>query len=183
MFTNYDSTFILSSAILWIMFGYLGKMMSCDLIKALNNPIILHIVGLISFFFLFAVVNNNSGNHIGYIWVKTIISYILFIMLGKTKWYFTIPVIVMLMVDQSLKLQCQYYQDTNDSYDPAGIDGARTVISYVIYGLIVTGFITYVIKQWGDHGEGFSWNKMLLSFGCQGTNKSSVVSPLLVGIN
>lgn len=166
MFVDYDSTFILSSALLWIMFGYLGKMLSCDLIRALSNPLVMHLVGLTSFFFLFAVVNNNSGNHLGLIWLKTVVSYTLFVMLGKTKWYYTVPVIALLMIDQSLKLQCQYYQSIDDSYNPAGIDGARTVISYIIYGLIIVGFVFYVMKQRADFGNDFSWDKLLMVYDC-----------------
>ena len=151
--TAYDTTFILSSILLWVLFGVLEDSMSCDFQKIIKNDYFKHIAGLMIIFFLFAVMGNKDNQHILTIWVKSIVIYFIFIITVKSKWYFVLPVIVLLLIDQSIKIQIQYYEKNNSSYDSKNLNIVRKIITYLIYGTIFAGFASYGIEQY--HKENF----------------------------
>jgi hypothetical protein len=112
----FDSRTVLTGLYLWLLFGYLSSMISCDLQKLMTeNNIIRHIIGIIAFFFLFTLVDSNNKLHIGYVWLKTFIVYFLFILMTKSKWYFSLPVLLLIIIDQSIKFHIEYLNNINSS--------------------------------------------------------------------
>lgn len=170
---EFDTAFILSSAILWIVLGFFMNVISCDIQYLMtNNAIFKHALGIVSFFFLFSVIGNKNKSHIGSIWLKTIIIYVLFILLSKSKWYFSIPVIVLLLIDQSIYIQEQYNQQNHINFNKESYETCRKFIEYVIYGLIIVSFVIYSIRQYNEFGENFKFSKLFLDFSCNAPVKS-----------
>ena len=168
----FDTRTALSGLYLWLLFGYLSSMISCDLQKLMTeNNAIRHIVGIIAFFFLFTLIDsqNKSHIHIGYIWLKTLIVYLIFILMTKSKWYFSISVLLLLIIDQSIKLHHDYMKNRNKQ-DPGlgSLITWRNYLSIGIYTIIGIGFIHYGLRQYKHFGSTFSWIKLLLHYGCKG---------------
>lgn len=161
--TSYNFTTILAGVLLWIIFSIIGDTISCDIRRIVkNNPYIKHILGIIVYFFLFSVVLNNSNTtHIYYIWIYTIIIYVCILMLSKSQWYTAFPVIILIVIDQSLQLQSQYLND------PTQFGEARSIIQYILYGLLVIGFIIYLVRQKIEFGENFSFKTFMLDTTCK----------------
>jgi len=162
-----DSTFILTSAFLWVTFGLLGGIIGCDLQKMLsNNLLVRHTAGLLIFFFLFAIVGNSDSQHILYIWIKTIILYFVFILLSKSKWYFSFVVILLLIIDQSIAIQNKYNVNKNTKIDHKNTNIIRKVIRYSIFIIITIGFISYLIRQYNEFQGNFDIVKLLFDYKC-----------------
>jgi hypothetical protein len=162
-----DSTFILTSAFLWVTFGLLGGIIGCDLQKMLsNNLLVRHTAGLLIFFFLFAIVGNSDSQHILYIWIKTIILYFVFILLSKSKWYFSFVVILLLIIDQSIAIQNKYNVNKNTKVDQKNTNIIRKVIRYSIFIIIAIGFISYLIRQYNEFQGNFDIVKLLFDYKC-----------------
>jgi len=162
-----DSTFILTSAFLWVTFGLLGGIIGCDLQKMLsNNLLVRHTAGLLIFFFLFAIVGNSDSQHILYIWIKTIILYFVFILLSKSKWYFSFVIILLLIIDQSIAIQNKYNVNKNTKVDKTNTNIIRKVIRYSIFIIIAIGFISYLIRQYNEFQGNFDIVKLLFDYKC-----------------
>jgi hypothetical protein len=166
---NFSNTFDVSSALsgifLWIIFSYLSTLLNCDLQRFLvNNPIWIHCFGITAFFFLFTVLDPNNKSHVGIIWIKTFIVYTLFILMTKSKWYFVIPVIVLLLVDQTLKKDVAIKHANAES----GLQERErfqkwfsSFIIYVIIGIIIVGSIHYAYLQKLEYKSKFSLAKFI----------------------
>jgi hypothetical protein len=162
-----DSTFILTSAFLWVTFGLLGGIVGCDIQKLLStNLLVRHTAGVLIFFFLFAIVGNNDSQHILYIWIKTIILYILFILLSKSKWYFSFVVILLLLLDQSIAIQNKYKLNINKKIDETNTNLIRKIIRYSIFIIIIIGFLSYLIRQYNEFQGNFDITKLLFDYKC-----------------
>jgi hypothetical protein len=166
----FDTKTALTSLYLWLLFGFLSSIVSCDFKRWIHDNIwFRHIVGIVAFFFLFTVIDVSNDIPIGIVWLKTIIVYILFLLMVKSKWYFSVPLLVLLIIDQSIKSHHSYTQNKNKS-DPAlpTYNKWRNYLSYMIYAIIVIGFISYGIRQRKEFGATFSWLKLVLHYGCKG---------------
>jgi hypothetical protein len=87
----------------------------------------------------------------------------------KSKWYFSVPVLLLLIVDQSLKVHHNYLQKKNSNDNSLdSIMKWRNYLSIAIYGVVIIGFIMYGIRQYKEFGADFSWSKLLLHYGCKG---------------
>lgn len=94
---------------LWLLFGFLSTIVSCDIKRLMtHNVFFRHVVGIISFFLLFTVIEVESEMDVLSIWIKTIYIYFIFLLMTKSKWYFSIPVLLLILVDQSLKFQINF---------------------------------------------------------------------------
>ena len=94
---------------LWLLFGFLSTIVSCDIKRLMtHNVFFRHTVGIISFFLLFTVIEPDNEMDVFSIWTKTIYIYLIFLFMTKSKWYFSIPVLLLLLVDQSLKFQINF---------------------------------------------------------------------------
>lgn len=157
---SFDSTTALASMFLWLLFGYLSTQVNCDLQRLLTHSILVkHMVSLLAFFFLFTLIDSNNKSNLITTWVKTVVVYVLFILTTKSKWYFIIPVLALLLIDQSLK---KYIKDSkeNDTIEPAkkrGFDNASKFINVVIIVIIIVGAIHYAALQKAEYKGAFSW--------------------------
>lgn len=170
----FDSRSALTGLYLWLLFGYLSSMISCDLQKLMTkNNVIRHIVGIVAFFFLFTLIDsqNKSHIHIGYIWLKTLIVYLIFILMTKSKWYFSLPVLLIIIIDQSIKFHIEYLNDINSSDKSINeFEKLRNILYILLIGLIIVGFTHYGIRQYNEFGNDFSITKLLFTSKCNMNN-------------
>ena len=166
---TFDTKTALSALYLWLLFGFLSSMVSCDIQKWMMKDLFFrHFIGIIAFFFLFTVLDNSNKISIGVTWLKTITVYLVFLLMVKSKWYFSIPVLLLLITDQSLKVHHDYLQKNNSNDDSlASLNKWRNYLSIAIYSIIIIGFIAYGIRQYKEFGADFSWIKLLLHYGCK----------------
>jgi len=163
---NFDMKYALSALYLWLLFGYLSSMTGCDLQRwMMNNQFFRHLVGIIAFFLLFTVLDTENHINIGSIVLKTFVVYFVFILMTKSKWYFSIPTLLLLVVDQGLKYQATYLEKEKKSHK--NIDRIRNYIDKLFIVLVVVGFIFYGIRQYETYGNNFSFTQLLFSNKCR----------------
>lgn len=166
---NFDARNALAGLYLWLLFGYLSSMVSCDMQRWMSDNLLFrHFVGIISFFFLFTILTPNNKSPVLDIWIKTIFVYFIFILMVKSKWYFSLPVFLILIVDQSLQAQINYITGQNES-DPQikTLTSVRNGLYIAALVLIVIGFIHYFFRQLSEFEKEFSIIKLLFAHNCQ----------------
>ena len=165
---TFDTKTALSGLYLWLLFGYLSTMVSCDLQRWMRDSLLFrHFVGIIAFFFLFTVLDTSNKAPIAALWIKTFFIYAIFLMMVKSKWYFAVPVLLLLVGDQSLKVHADYIsKDGKDKKTVYQIDYYRQLINKLIIALVVGGFFHYMFRQWNEFGDQFSFSTFLFSYGC-----------------
>ena len=85
----------------------------------------------------------------------------------KSKWYFSIPVLLLLLVDQSFKFQIEFIQKVDAKSNKINYyENIRKKVYISIIVLIVIGFIHYAIRQYKEFGSKFSVVKLLLYSSC-----------------
>ena len=164
----FDVRTAIAGLYLWLLFGFLSSIVSCD-IKLLmtNNIYFRHFVGIISFFLLFTVIDKDNDMDIISIWIKTCFIYFIFLLMTKSKWYFSIPVLLLLLVDQSFKFQIEFIQKVDAKSNKINYyENIRKKVYISIIVLIVIGFIHYAIRQYKEFGSKFSVVKLLLYSSC-----------------
>ena len=155
---TFDTTNALAGMFLWLIFGFLSTLINCDLQRFLqSNPYWIHFFGIIAFFFLFTLVDNNTSN-IAIIWVKTILVYFLFILMTKSRWYFAIPVLILLVITQSLKKELEIKIRNNENVKKFQNKQIiiTNILQIVIFALIFIGTSQYLSKQYTEKGKDFS---------------------------
>jgi hypothetical protein len=158
---------------LWLLFGFLSTMVSCDIKRLMTtNVYVRHVVGIISFFLLFTVIETENELDIFSIWMKTVYIYFIFLLMTKSKWYFSIPVFLLLIIDQSLKFQIKFEENKKQKQETtkplvARYENIRNHIYTGILVLIVVGFLQYTVRQYADYGSNFSLVKLLLHHNCK----------------
>lgn len=169
---DFDKTFDTKTALtglyLWLLFGFLSTMVSCDIQRWMRDSLLFrHFVGIIAFFFLFTVIDTSNKAHILSIWMKTLFIYGIFLMMVKSKWYFSLPIILLLVLDQSLKVHQGYLEGkTSEKGSVEQIETIRNNINRGVIALIVVGFVHYTARQYNEFGAKFSFSKLLFSYGC-----------------
>ena len=153
---------------LWLLFGYLSNIVSCDIKKYITENIFFrHFVGLISFFLLFTVVDKDNDLDILNIWLKTCFVYFIFLLMTKSKWYFSIPTLILLIFDQSIKFQIDFDKNKNKKKNNIILyEKYRDILYNIIIFVIVIGFIHYAIRQYYTFGSKFSFIKLLFHSTC-----------------
>ena len=177
---------------LWLLFGFLSTIVSCDIKRLMtHNVFFRHVVGIISFFLLFTVIEVESEMDVLSIWIKTIYIYFIFLLMTKSKWYFSIPVLFLLLVDQSLKFQINFEKkkEVNKDLGEKGEKGEngngenvengendsiivryeniRNKLNVSMIALIVVGFLHYTFRQYNEFGPKFSLIKLVLYHSCR----------------
>ena len=161
---TFDTTNALASMFLWIIFSYLAIMLNCDLQRfMISNLFFFHFMGYLAFFFLFTVLDPNNNSSIFVIYLKTLVVYLLFLCLVKSKWYFILPILILLLVDQSIKKEYSFRKEKDPSLDTNVPDRISLIITYIIVGLILIGTIHYAIIQVVQHKQDFSIIKFFFS--------------------
>lgn len=167
---SFDVKFALSALYLWLLFGYLSSMVNCDLQRLIQeNWIFRHIIGLVSFLLLFTIIDLTSTDiSIPIILVKTVVVYTIFLLLIKSKWYFSLPVLSLLVIDQLIKSHITYITNKNNKDERITYyNNVRKVLGIVIYILIFIGFIAYLIRQKMEFGDDFKITTFLFSSKCR----------------
>lgn len=109
----------------------------------------------------------------------------------KSKWYFSIPVLFLLLVDQSLKFQINFEKQKEvKRKEEKGENGEkietvekvengekesivmryeniRNKLNVSIIALIVVGFLHYTFRQYNEFGPKFSLVKLVLYHSCR----------------
>jgi hypothetical protein len=110
----------------------------------------------------------------------------------KSQWYFSIPVLFLLLVDQSLKFQISFEEkqkekiekrengengktvETGEKVEPGEKDSIivryeniRNKLNVSIIALIVVGFLHYTFRQYNEFGPKFSLVKLILYHNCR----------------
>lgn len=159
---SFDEMSALAALYLWIMFNYLNTLLNCDLQRLLHeNVYIKHIFGLVAFYFLFTILDPSNNMGVGFTFLKTLVVYILFMMVTKSKWYFSLPVVGLLLIDQILKNHIAYVKKDNPTIDVSKYEKARFALEITMISLIFIGYIHYFIIQKIDHKTNFSWLKFV----------------------
>ena len=158
---------LIGSIYFWLLFGRLGDTISCDLKRAFEYPLFRHFTAIISIFLLFVIIEKSELGAFE-IWKNTFILYIFYVLLTKNKMYFSIPVIILVLVDQTLSSENIFLEKNNnkgDIIDKYNI--YRKYIQYTIIGLIIIGFIHYYLRQKNRFGKNFNTFKFIFDVKCR----------------
>jgi hypothetical protein len=163
---SFDTNTALSGIFLWLLFGLLAPLVNCDLQRVIRkNPIVMHLVSIIAFFFLFTVIDTTNQSNLVTSWVKTLLVYVLFVLATKSKWYFVLPTLALLIVDQSITKHVTFEKhhdpDQWDIQRPGNKAERYRVIRRVLLAAvilnIVIGAIQYAHLQHTEYKNRFSW--------------------------
>ena len=175
---TFDTTYALSAMFLWVIFGMLQVIVNCDLQRLMwKYTAVFHAVGLVAFFFLFALIDTANKTSIWVIWIKSIFIYILFVGMTKSKWYFVVPVLSLLLVDQMLKKDLAFRKARDDAdavaleRREAVLERVTLIINITIIVVIFLGSAHYAYLQKLEYQEAFSWTKFF------GVNKCKTSAP------
>jgi hypothetical protein len=163
---TFDTTNALSAMFLWLIFGLMSTMVNCDIQRFMGNQqYLFHTFGFIAFVFLFTLLDSNNKTSIWVIWLKSIVVYVLVILMTKSKWYFVVPVLVLLLADQSIKKELAFRKDSGK--DVKALEAFQTsasrVINIVVVVLIVLGTMHYAVLQKLEYGDDFDIGTFLLA--------------------
>lgn len=154
---------------LWLLFGYLSSIISCDIKRLISDNIYFrHFVSLISFFLLFTVVEKDNTLDAWSVWLKTCFAYFIFLLMMKSKLYFSIPTLCLIILDQSMKFQIDFVKKNTpkdkiiDYYE-----SIREYIYKIIIVVVVVGFLHYALRQYNEFGSKFSLVKLFLYSTCK----------------
>lgn len=162
---SFNATTALANMYLWLLFGYLATQINCDLQRLMFNSVIVrHLVSLLAFFFLFTLIDSTNKSNLITTWTKTLVVYGLFILTTKSKWFFIVPVLILLLIDQSIK---KYEQNVKDQSAKIRIEKISKCINFLVIVIIVIGAIDYYFRQKQEYKRNFSFVKFLF-----GTNKA-----------
>ena len=152
---------------LWLLFGHLSNMVGCDIKRFITTSVLFrHMIGLVSFFLLFTIVDKDNEINVVNIWLKTCFVYFIFLLMIKSKWYFSIPTLILLIIDQSLKFQIDFDKRTHNMDNVVIYEKTRSILYNIIIIVIVVGFIHYAIRQYNTFGTKFSFNKLFFYSTC-----------------
>jgi len=157
---TFDTSTALAGIFLWVLFGYLSRILNCDLQRLMNtHPLVIHLIGVTTFFFLFTILDNNNKIHIALVWLKTFIVYGAFLLMTKSKWYFIVPILVILLVDQTIRkhlaIQVGRGEDTIKLEETQ--KKLSKVFETIILILILIGTGHYMMLQRSEYKDDFSF--------------------------
>ena len=159
---SFDTSTALAGMYLWLLFGFFSSLLGCDLQRAVTgNMYIKHLVALITFFFLMTVIDTDNEAGIVETWIKTFVVYILFLMSTKSKLIASITVLLILIVDQTLKIHMQQVLKRNPTEDLSTIQKVRDNLFKILVAVIIIGYIHYFIRARSEYGNNFSYSKFV----------------------
>lgn len=166
MTSTFDTNNALAGMYLWLIFGLLSTMVNCDIQRfILYNPIGLHIFAIIAFLFLFTLIDQNNKTSVFIIVIKTFLIYVLFLLITKSKWYFILPILILLLIDQLLKKQLAIEKEKQKDTETLEMfqQAYTNVIIYLIMGMAVIGALHYAYLQKQEYQNEFSWFKFFFT--------------------
>lgn len=158
---------LIGSLYFWLLFGKLSDTITCDLKRSFENPLFRHFTAIISIFLLFVIIDKSELGALE-VWKNTFILYIFYVLLTKNKLYFSIPIILLVLVDQSLNSENIHLKKNDDNKILIDkYDIYRKYIQYTIIGLIIIGFIHYYFRQKNKFGKNFNSFKFIFDVRCK----------------
>ena len=166
--------FLLASIYFWLLFGGIGDTISCDLKKLFSNPYFRHFTAIISIFLLFVIIEKSKEGAYQ-IWKNTIILYIFYVLFTKSKFYFSIPVLILVLIDQTINSENLFLKEKSLTKDAENnyiliiskYNTYRSYIHYIILFLIISGFIHYYFRQKNKFKDKFSIFKFIFDINCK----------------
>lgn len=171
---TFDMSSALSGIYLWLLFGYLSVYVNCDLQRFLrSNNVVSHLVGIVAFFFLFTVVDNDNKASLAMTWLKTVLVYLLFILTTKSKWYFAAITLVLLLGDLSYQKHVEHKKSTNSgkgnenaiALEEENNKRISLMFNVLVVISIVVGTVHYCFVQREQHKNRFSYLQFFLNRG------------------
>ena len=155
---SFDASTALAGLYLWLIFGFFTSLLGCDLQRLVSqNILVKHFLALFAFFFLFSVIDQSNKSDVGTTWLKTILVYILFMLSIKSKNATSIAFVMLLIVDQTIKLHMEYKTQNNDYSNMETFRRVRAWLFLTLIAVAVIGFVLYFIRQYSDHYDDFSF--------------------------
>lgn len=164
---------------------YFENFFSCDLQRLFTyNVVAKHLLAFISAFFLITLVSEDTkeAKNIGVLFLTTAKIYILYIMSTKAKAVFVLPMIILLFLDQIIKVQVEILgrrlkeagktEDDKLKKQHKVLQQVRNVLTYLIVLLIVGGLVHYYVRARMEFGTDFSHTKFFL-----GTRRCANMNP------
>jgi hypothetical protein len=152
-----DITTVFSAIILWLIFGFFSPLLNCDLQQLLTkNVYAKHIGCLVCVFFLIAVFIAPPTQDLGVTWIQTLILYVFFIMATKSKLFPILLVLLLLVIDQSIRLEIERRLALDPEADVKQLKTTRDYLLYSIAILIVLGCAWYYVIKYQEYGDSFS---------------------------
>lgn len=164
---SFDVRFAISALYLWLLFGFLSSMVSCDMQRLMNDNIVFrHTVGIISFLLLFTTLDRENNDNVFQTWKKTIIVYFVFLLLTKSKWYFSVPTLFLIVLDQSINIQIKYLIKNNKEGETTKLKEMRKNLFVILIVTIIAGFVQYGFRQYNEFGKDFNLFTFIFSSKC-----------------
>ena len=163
----FDTTSALAGMFLWIIFGYLSVMINCDIQRALlSNPLVVHACGFVAFIFLFTLLDTSVGS-VDVLLIQSAGVYILFVLMTKSKWYFVLCVVGLLLADQLVKKHVQFKRaSSSSSSDVDALDKLQKTITNIVFWavivIVIAGTAQYAYLQGIEYGANFSWYTLFI---------------------
>ena len=159
---SFDTSTALAGMYLWLLFGFFSSLLSCDLQRIVTtNMYVKHLIALITFFFLMTVIDSDNQSGIGETWIKTFIVYILFLMSTKNKLFASATVLILLIIDQTIKIHMQYTLKQDPTKDLSTFSKVREILFIILVVVIVLGYIHYFIRARNEFGLNFEYSKFI----------------------
>jgi hypothetical protein len=159
---SFDTSTALAGMYLWLLFGFFSSLLGCDLQRTVTqNMYVKHLVALVTFFFLMTVIDSNNKEGIAKTWLKTIIVYLLFLMSTKSKLLASVTVLLVLVIDQTIKIHMQYLLQHNKNEDLSIYQKVRDFLYLFLIIVIVVGYIHYFIRARREFGQMFEYKKFI----------------------
>ncbi len=155
--TALDFTTIFSGIILWLIFGFFTSLLNCDLQKLMaTNVYAKHFGCIICIFFLITVFITPVTQELWVTCVQTILLYVFFIMATKSTLYPILLVLLLLCIDQGLRLEINKRLSINPERDVNTLKKIRMYLLYIIAILIIIGCMWYYYMKRKEYGDSFS---------------------------
>ena len=160
-------------------------MLSCDFQRFMETNILAkHAVAFISAFYVIVLTEtdkeDNDKSMLDY-FLTTLVIYGIFVLSTKAKAQFVFPMLILLLVDQLLKVYMDMREkktkkenkkeEDKGELSTSSLETIRLLLGYGIMGFITVGFLSYYFRQRSEFGANFSTSKFILgTFKCKMPN-------------
>ena len=160
-------------------------MLSCDFQRFMETNILAkHAVAFISAFYVIVLTEtdkeDNDKSMLDY-FLTTLVIYGIFVLSTKAKAQFVFPMLILLLVDQLLKVYMDMSEkktkkenkkeEDKGELSTSSLETIRLLLGYGIMGFITVGFLSYYFRQRSEFGANFSTSKFILgTFKCKMPN-------------
>jgi hypothetical protein len=115
---TFDMATALAMMYLWTIFAYTTPLLSCDIQRLMTNSVYpKHILGLVTFFYLIVLSDNNNSASLGITWIKSILGYLIFMLFIKSKLEISLTILSFFIVDQSIAYHIKHLRNNKQEKD------------------------------------------------------------------